>query len=222
MRRGGVKCTSSGGGGWEGGGWSAFYLEAEYLKSGDCTVSWKLLQYFITAARSGIKSWGFFFSCLFIWSLRPQTPPMMMSVCGGRYWKLYMESQFLLPFVHPFLSSTMLRIRNYLQRAHTHGQNHNSALPADLDSKLIQMQSNFTQLTNFTPIQTKTTVTSKGGGKKGGRRCNSCCFSSQKWPVFFFFCFKARASLCCVPLPCIWVKRWLSPQGGLPGLHLFL
>lgn len=44
------------------GGWGlAFYLEAEYLKSGDCTVSWKLLQYFITAARSGIKSWGFFF-----------------------------------------------------------------------------------------------------------------------------------------------------------------
>lgn len=34
-------------------GRSAFYLEAEYLKSGDCTESWKPLQYFITAAQAG-------------------------------------------------------------------------------------------------------------------------------------------------------------------------
>lgn len=43
---------------WEGVSCSvaAFCLEEEYLKNGDCTVSWNLLQYFITEARSGIKS----------------------------------------------------------------------------------------------------------------------------------------------------------------------
>lgn len=55
---------------------SAFYLEVEYLKSGDCAVSWKLFQYFIAAARPGIKSWeGFFFLCV-IGPWQPQMPPM--------------------------------------------------------------------------------------------------------------------------------------------------
>lgn len=50
-------CIAAAGGGWEG---SAFYLEGEYMKSGDGTVGCKLLQYFITAARPGIKSKTFF------------------------------------------------------------------------------------------------------------------------------------------------------------------
>lgn len=41
------EAKNSRGWGWE----SAFYLEAEYLKSGE-----KLLQYFITVASPGIKS----------------------------------------------------------------------------------------------------------------------------------------------------------------------
>lgn len=37
-----------------------------------------------------------------------------------------------------------------------------------------------------------------------------------------FLASKLELPLCCALLPCICTKLWLSPQGGLAGLHFFL
>lgn len=113
---------------WEGARWSVavgcvYVCVAFILKQniwGAVTQLWveKLLQYFITAARSGIKSWEFSLSLsLSLQSSRPQMPPMI-SVCVRRQTlRLYIERQFsCFPhLLHP-LSAATLRMRSDVKR----------------------------------------------------------------------------------------------------------
>lgn len=64
-----------------------------------------LLQYFITAARSGIKSWKFSLS-LFLQSSRPQMSPMISVCVRQQTLKLYIEWHFscFSHLLHPTLN----------------------------------------------------------------------------------------------------------------------
>lgn len=71
----------------------AFILKQNIWKA--VTQLWveKLLQYFITAARSGIKSWKFSLS-LSLQSSRPQMSPMISVCVRQQTLKLHMERHF--------------------------------------------------------------------------------------------------------------------------------
>lgn len=122
---------------WEGVRWSiaaiggsAFYLEVEYLKSGDCTVSWKLLQYFSTAAGPGIKSYDFF-NAIFRSLTAPNAKCQWWVWVGSDIPKLHMESQFTFSFclIFPSLPSAFLPFIHYtvywkLSPQNTHRQSY--------------------------------------------------------------------------------------------------
>lgn len=159
---------------WKGG--VMVFLESWYMRSWGRAVSWKQLQYFITAARPSIKSKDF--SSLFQ-SLTATNATN--DECGWRmsYWN-YIQTQFsfslcfsfpLLPLCQFLKFTTILKKKIYLYSQNT---KFSLSLTSVFLSRLSQTESNLQTALEFLT------------GSQSVSNPNTC-FSTSVFPRLFFF-----------------------------------